>query len=160
MGAILYDEPNAFLQRPAAEALVKVHRRLKERGLGLMIHDAYRPWYVTKMFWDATPGYQKHFVADPGIGSIHNRGAAVDLTLFNQETNKAVLMPSGFDEFSARAYPEYPAGTSRQRYYRELLRDAMEAQGFRVFRWEWWHYNYRGATRYPILNLKFDEIDR
>ena len=55
MGAVFYDQPRAFLQQPAAEALVRVHQRLQQQGYGLLIHDAYRPWYVTKMFWDATP---------------------------------------------------------------------------------------------------------
>ncbi|MDQ7063575.1 MAG: serine hydrolase [candidate division KSB1 bacterium] len=158
MGARFYDSPKAFLQRPAAEALVRVHRKLKERGYGLLIHDAYRPWYVTKMFWDATPDSLKQFVADPAQGSIHNRGAAVDLTLYDLQTGKPVEMVSGYDEFSPRAFPDYPGGTSLQRWHRELLRDAMEAEGFRVYRWEWWHFNYRDAEKYPILNVRFDEI--
>src|SRR5690606_39173263 len=79
MGAVFYRQPRAFLQKPAAEALVRAHRKLKQRGYGLLIHDAYRPWYVTKMFYDATPAELKHFVANPANGSRHNRGAAVDL---------------------------------------------------------------------------------
>ncbi|MFP6763249.1 MAG: serine hydrolase, partial [Planctomycetaceae bacterium] len=71
MGAIFYGQPRAFLQKPAALALVRVHRRLKERGYGVLIHDAYRPWYVTKMFWDATPQKLRNFVANPQKGSRH-----------------------------------------------------------------------------------------
>ncbi len=160
MGAKFYDQARAFLQRPAAEALVRVHRKLKERGYGLLIHDAYRPWYVTKMFWDATPDSLKQFVADPSQGSIHNRGAAVDLTLYDLQTGMPVEMVSGYDEFSPRAFPDYPGSTSLQRWYRELLRDAMEAEGFRVYRWEWWHFNYRDAAKYPILNVRFEEIGK
>ena len=74
MGMPLYEEGRAFLQRPAAEALVRVNQALKKYGYGLIIYDAYRPWYVTKMFWDATPEAQKVFVADPAKGSRHNRG--------------------------------------------------------------------------------------
>jgi serine beta-lactamase-like protein LACTB len=112
------------------------------------------------MFWDATPEPLKHFVANPEHGSIHNRGAAVDLTLYDLATGKPVQMVSGYDEFSERAYPDYPGGTSRQRYLRELLRDAMEAQGFSVYEWEWWHFNYANAERYPVLNRRFEEIGR
>ena len=83
MGIQLYDEARAFLQRPAAEAVARVHAQLRRHGYGLIIHDAYRPWYVTKMFWDATPDHQKVFVADPSKGSRHNRGGAVDLGLFH-----------------------------------------------------------------------------
>lgn len=158
MGAQFYDSPRAYLQRPAAEALHRVHRRLRERGYGLLIHDAYRPWYVTKMFWDATPGHQKQFVADPALGSRHNRGAAVDLSLYERSSGRRVEMVGGYDEFSDRSYPHYPGGTSRQRWHRELLRDAMAAEGFRVFRYEWWHFDYPTWRDYPILNLRFDEV--
>ncbi|MCB0259728.1 MAG: serine hydrolase, partial [Calditrichaeota bacterium] len=111
----------------AAEALLGVERRLQAQGYGLLIHDAYRPWYVTKMFWDATPESQKIFVANPKHGSRHNRGCAVDLTLYTLADGRPVEMVSGYDEFTDRAYPEYPGGTSQQRYHRELLRRAMEA---------------------------------
>lgn len=158
MGARFYPQARAFLQRPAAEALVRAHRWLKERGYGLLIHDAYRPWYVTKMFWDATPPEQHDFVADPSRGSRHNRGCAVDLTLYDLKTGKPVEMVSGYDEFSPRAFPDYPGGTSLQRWHRELLREAMEMQGFTVYEWEWWHFDYKDWQKYPIMNVTFDRI--
>ena len=159
MGAVFYDEPRAFLQRPAAEALVRAHQALEEHGLGILIHDGYRPWYVTKMFWDATPQDQKVFVANPANGSRHNRGAAVDLTLYDRATGGPVRTVGGYDEFSPRSYPEYPGGTSRQRWYRELLRDAMEAEGFSVYEAEWWHFDYGDWREYPILNVLFSDVD-
>jgi D-alanyl-D-alanine dipeptidase len=158
MQAVFYREPRAFLQRPAAEALVRVHRRLSDRGYGILVHDAYRPWYVTKMFWDATPEEFKIFVANPETGSIHNRGAAVDITLVDRRTGLPVRMPSGYDEFSDRAFADYPGGTDRQRWFRSLLRKAMEEEGFSVYPWEWWHFNYEEADRYPIMNATFDKI--
>jgi D-alanyl-D-alanine dipeptidase len=132
MGAAFYDEAAVFLQRPAAEALVRAHRALRDEGYCLMIHDGYRPWYVTKMFWDATPEDIRLFVADPERGSRHNRGAAVDLTLFDLPTGMAVEMVSRYDESSDRAFADYPGGTSRQRWLRELLREAMEDVSFTV----------------------------
>jgi CubicO group peptidase (beta-lactamase class C family)/D-alanyl-D-alanine dipeptidase len=158
MGEVFYSEPKAFLQRPAAEALVRAHRKLAQHGYGLLIHDAYRPWFVTRMFWDATPAQFKHFVADPSRGSRHNRGAAVDLTLVDLASGQPVEMVGGYDEFSDRSYPEYPGGTSLQRWHRELLRDTMEAEGFRVYEWEWWHFDYGEWRHYPILNLTFDAL--
>ena len=74
----MYSQARAFLQRPAAEALLRAQRALSEKGYGLEIHDAYRPWYVTKMFWEATPDDKKIFVADPREGS--NTIAAARLT--------------------------------------------------------------------------------
>jgi D-alanyl-D-alanine dipeptidase len=158
MSSRFYDQPRAFLQRPAAEALVRAHRALREQGYGLLIHDAYRPWYVTRMFWDATPADMKVFVADPSQGSRHNRGAAVDLTLYDLRTGRPVEMVGGYDEFSDRSYPDYPGGTSLQRWHRELLRDAMEAQGFDVYEAEWWHFDYTDWRKYPIQNLTFDRL--
>jgi D-alanyl-D-alanine dipeptidase len=159
MGAVFYDEPRAFLQRPAAEAVLRAHRRLRDHGLGLLIFDAYRPWYVTWMFWHATPNHQKMFVANPASGSRHNRGAAVDLTLYDLATGEPLPMPSGYDEFSPRAFPDYPGGTTAERRNRELLLRVMEAEGFRVYHSEWWHFDHQDWRRYPILNLTFDQID-
>jgi D-alanyl-D-alanine dipeptidase len=158
LGAPFYTEARAFLQRPAAEAVVRVHRRLRALGLGLLIHDAYRPWSVTKMFWEATPPGQRAFVADPSQGSRHNRGAAVDLTLFELATGEAVEMPGGYDEFSRRSSPQYPGGTSLQRWYRDLLRRMMEADGFTVYEVEWWHFDWKDWREYGIGNLPFSEI--
>ncbi len=158
MSATFYDEPRAFLQRPAAEALVRVHRALREKGYGLLIHDAYRPWYVTKMFWDATPEDKKIFVADPSRGSRHNRGCAVDLTLFDLETGEPIQMVGGYDEMTDRSFPDHPGGTARQRYHRELLREAMEAEGFAVYEFEWWHFDYQDWQRYGLQNATFDQL--
>ena len=158
MGAVFYSQPRAFLQRPAAEAVVRAHKTLNDMGYGLLIHDAYRPWYVTKMFWDATPDSLRDFVADPAGGSRHNRGAAVDLTLYDLKTGSVIDMPSGYDEFSERAFPGYPGGTSSQRWHRDLLRRVMEAEGFTVYQYEWWHFDYNGWRDYPIGTATFEEI--
>lgn len=157
-GAQFYSEPRAFMERPAAEALVRAHHWLESLGYGILVHDAYRPWYVTKMFWDATPEDKKIFVADPSQGSRHNRGAAADVTLYDRATGAPVEMVGTYDETSDRSYANYPGGTSLQRWHRALLRHAMEAQGFTVYSAEWWHFDYRGWSEYPILNIPFDEI--
>src|ERR1700689_5386700 len=133
LGTPLYSQARAFLQRPAAEAVVRVHHALAHEGYGLLIHDAYRPWYVTKIFWDATPADKHQFVADPAAGSRHNRGCAVDLTLYDLKTGAPLEMVSGYDEMSDRSYPDYLGGTALQRWHRDLLRDAMEAGGFTVY---------------------------
>jgi D-alanyl-D-alanine dipeptidase len=157
-GTVFYSQPRAFLQRAPAEALVRVNRKLKEAGYGLLVHDGYRPWYVTKVFWDATPEDKKDFVADPAKGSRHNRGAAVDLSLYDLKTGKPVEMVSTYDETTDRAHPDYPGGTSLQRRHRDLLRGAMEAEGFTVYELEWWHFDYQGWERYRIGNELFERI--
>lgn len=160
MGAPMYSSARAFLQRPAAEALVRAHRALAAYGFGLLIHDAYRPWYVTRMFWDATTGADRGFVANPATGSKHNRGAAVDLTLYERSTGAAVRMTGGYDEFSERSYAQYPGGTALQRWTRDLLRRVMERQGFTVNPSEWWHFDYEHWREYPLLNTPFETIGR
>jgi serine beta-lactamase-like protein LACTB len=161
MSTALYPaSAKAYLQKPAAEALAEANKILSARGYGLLIHDAYRPWYVTKMFWDATPEKLRHFVADPAKGSRHNRGCAVDLTLYDLQTGKPIEMVSGFDEFSDRAYPDYLGGTSRQRWHRDILRQAMEAARFTVYEAEWWHFDYKDWREYGILNKTFEELAR
>ena len=125
-----------------------------------MIHDAYRPWWVTKLFWDATPADKHDFVADPAQGSRHNRGCAVDLTLFRLGDGRPVEMPSLYDEMTERSSPTYPGGSPEARRLRDLLRAAMEREGFTVFESEWWHFDYSGWREYPILNLAFDRVGR
>jgi D-alanyl-D-alanine dipeptidase len=158
LGTPVYSQARAFLQRPAAEALLRVQRKLKPLGYGLLIHDAYRPWYVTKIFWEATPPEGKIFVADPAQGSRHNRGCAVDLTLYNLATGKPIEMPGTYDEMSPRSFPDYPGGTSLQRWHRDLLRRAMESEGFTVYEAEWWHFDYKDWKEYPILNVPFEKL--
>ncbi|HSO75370.1 MAG TPA: M15 family metallopeptidase [Blastocatellia bacterium] len=160
LGRPVYTEARAFLQRPAAEALTRANKTLRRQGYGLVIHDGYRPWAVTKIFWDATPEDKKEFVADPAQGSKHNRGCAVDLSMFDLKTGKTVEMPSGYDEMTERSHINYPGGTEEARRLRDMLCAAMEAEGFAVFEPEWWHYDYKDWKEYPILNISFSEIGK
>ena len=160
MSSVFYDEARVFLQRPAAEGVARAHRTLAEHGYGLLLHDGYRPWYVTRMFFDATPESQKLFVADPANGSRHNRGSAIDLNLYDLETGQPADMVGTYDEFSPRSFPNYPGGTSRQRWQRELLRRAMEAEGFTVYEAEWWHFDHADWREYALQNATFDALGR
>ncbi len=156
----MYRQARAFLQRPAAEALVRAHRRLKLKGYGILVFDGYRPWSVTKAFWDAATDEQRRieFVANPSKGSKHNRGCAADISLYELSTGKEARMPSAYDEFSERAYPNYTGGTAETRARRDLLRQAMEAEGFTVYQAEWWHFDYKDWEQYPIMDIPFEQI--
>jgi D-alanyl-D-alanine dipeptidase len=160
MSTVFYREARALMQRPAAEALNRAAESFASLGYGILIHDAYRPWSVTKMFWDATPLEHKQYVADPSKGSRHNRGCAVDITLYDLETGRPIRTTSGYDEFSPRAHPLYPGGTSLERWYRDTIRSVMERAGFRTYVWEWWHFDYDGWREYPILNVSLEEAER
>ncbi|PVM87840.1 M15 family metallopeptidase [Caulobacter radicis] len=158
MGLKLYERPAAWLQRPAAQAFGRAAKALAARGYGLTVHDAYRPWFVTWMFWEATPPASRVFVADPAKGSRHNRGCAVDLTLHDLATGAIVDMPSRYDEMSTRSYADFAGGAARQRALRGILREAMVGQGFEVYPEEWWHFDYGAWRRYPIGTKTFTQL--
>ncbi|MBA3785250.1 MAG: M15 family metallopeptidase [Acidobacteria bacterium] len=158
VGRAVYTEARAFMQRPAAEAVVRVHKKLKKKGFGLVIFDGYRPWSVTKIFWDVTPEDKRKFVANPKTGSRHNRGCAVDLSLFDIKTGKLVEMPTDFDDFTDQASPTYDGATKIQKRNRELLRKMMETEGFTVNRNEWWHFDYKDWENYAIYDIAFSEV--
>ncbi|MEY2407372.1 MAG: zinc D-Ala-D-Ala dipeptidase [Verrucomicrobiota bacterium] len=158
----VYREARAFLQRPAAEALSRAQRTLGPKGYGVVVFDGYRPWSVTKIFWDSASAEERRieFVANPRKGSRHNRGCAVDLSLVDLRTGTAVEMPSGYDEFSERAFPKYAGGTAEARALRDLLRASMEAEGFKVYPAEWWHFDYQDWPQYRILDLPFEALGK
>ena len=158
MGLRLYERPAAYLQRPAAQALARAAEALEAQGYGLLIHDAYRPWFVTWMFWEATPPEDHMFVADPAKGSRHNRGCAVDLTLYDLKTGKPVDMPGRYDEMSARSYADFIGGTTKQRALRAVLRQAMVAEGFEAYPEEWWHFDYGDWRAYGIGTKTFSAL--
>ena len=124
----------------------------------MLIFDGYRPWSVTKLFWDSVSGDKRLFVANPAEGSRHNRGCTVDLSLYHLDTGQAVAMPSDFDEMNEKAYPDYKGGTAQSRSMRDLLRMAMEAERFTVHPREWWHFDCDGWQEYAIMNVPFSEI--
>jgi len=159
LGEPIYASARAFMQRPAAEAISRISKKLNKLGYGILVHDAYRPWYVSKVFWDATPEDKKIFVADPNQGSRHNRGAAIDMTLYDLKTGEPIDMVAGYDEMSPRSYPHYPGGSSLQRWHRELLRTHMEADGFTIYDYEWWHFDFKGWENYEIGTKTFEELE-
>ncbi|GAC1590191.1 MAG: hypothetical protein NVS3B25_08450 [Hymenobacter sp.] len=158
VGRPVYTEARAFLQRPAAEALVKANAELKPLGYRLLVFDGYRPWSVTRLFWAITPPENKQFVADPKKGSRHNRGCAVDVSLYDIATGKEAAMPGEYDEMSPRSYASYPGGTPAQRALRDLLRSKLEQHGFTVYPAEWWHFDYQDWKSYRIQNIPFNRL--
>lgn len=158
IGRPVYKVAKAFLQRPAAEALVRVNRELKTKGYSLAIFDGYRPWSVTKLFWGLTPEENRKFVADPAKGSRHNRGCAVDLTLIDLATGKEVDMNGEYDEHTPRSYPEFNGASEEAKRLRKLLRTTMEANGFSIYPIEWWHFDFIGWEKYELLDIGFEKL--
>ena len=158
MRSKFYKNERAFFNMSAANKLIEAKNDLKELGYGIIIYDAYRPWFVTKMFWEGTPENLKHFVANPENGSSHNKGCAIDIGLYDIETGESIVMISGYDEFTERAYPNYMGGSKKQRDIRDMLIQVMERNDFTVYEYEWWHFNYNGCDS-GIMNYSFEELD-
>lgn len=152
----LYPEARCLLRRETAAKLARVQNGLAEKGLSLKLFDGYRPLSVQKKLWEKYP--VEGFVANPAKGSNHNRGAAVDLTLTDQEGNE-LPMPSAYDEFSERAHRDYAGGTDEERKNRGLLEEAMQKEGFIGLRSEWWHFDDVDAKKYPVLDLPFSSVE-
>lgn len=155
MGFPVYDRAAAYARPAVAAALAQVQATLATQDYGLVIHDAYRPWSVTKLFWDVVPPEYRAFVADPATGSKHNRGCAIDLALCDARTGELLAMPSRYDEPTVRARSDYRGGASRARWHRDLLRRAMEASGFVVQPDEWWHFDFETWHDYPVEDVSF-----
>ena len=158
MRSKFYKNERAFFNMSAADRLIEAKNELKKLGYGIIIYDAYRPWFVTKMFWEGTPKNLKHFVANPENGSSHNKGCAIDIGLYDIETGESIVMISGYDEFTERAYPNYMGGSKKQRDIRDMLIKVMERNDFTVYEYEWWHFNYNGCES-GIMNYSFEELD-
>lgn len=153
-GEVIYSEPLAFARKPVADALKLIQDSLNKVGLGLKIFDAYRPYSATVKFYKVYE--DTNFVANPRYGSRHNRGAAVDVTLVNLQSGQELAMPTPFDDFTEKANPDYmnlPADALKNR---AILINIMAHFGFRVYPTEWWHYDYAGWEKYPLMNLEFE----
>lgn len=153
---VMYPQARAFARLPVVMALKQVQDELKTKGLGLKIYDAYRPYAITVKFYETAR--DTNFVADPRKGSKHNRGCAIDLSVIDLKTGKELDMPTGFDSFSKKAAPNYPDLTPKQIENRELLKNAMQAHGFHVIATEWWHYDFNGWSKFPLLDIPFSAI--
>ena len=139
-----------LLRRGTAERLCRVRDRLAAHGARLKIWDAYRPLSAQQALWDICP--DPRFVAPPRRGSMHNRGAAVDLTLTDIH-GRELPMPCDFDTFTIRAKTTYGGGTLEQRRNRALLHAAMTAEGFVPDANEWWHFHDPDWRLYRLANV-------
>jgi D-alanyl-D-alanine dipeptidase len=148
---------HTFLRAPAAQALARVQQELEEKGFGLKIFDAYRPYSVTVAFWE--PIKDERYVANPAKGSGHNRGLAVDLTIIELKTGQELDMGTGFDNFTDTAHHAFtvrlPEVVQRNR---AMLKEVMEKNGFTAMATEWWHYFWPNDKNYEVLDIPFKKL--
>lgn len=157
-GEIIYPRAKAYLRRPVAEALRQVDQFLQKYKAALRIYDAYRPYAATVRFYEVCDN--KEFVADPRYGSRHNRGCSVDLTLIDLDTGREFPMPSDFDDFSEKAYPDNMNLPKDVINNRSFLFQVMAKFGFRHYPTEWWHFDFDGWEQYPLMDLSFEDLEK
>ncbi len=155
-GEVIYTAPRAFLRRPVAEALKQVQDSLHHHNLALVVFDGYRPYAASVKFFEVYP--DTLFVANPRYGSRHNRGCAVDVSLIDLQTREVVPMPTDYDEFSEKAHPEYADLPIEAIENRSLLFGIMDHFGFDHYPSEWWHFDFRGWDKYPLMDIPFDVL--
>lgn len=153
-GQALTDDQRAFLDANAAQALAQAQQYLKPYGYGILVWEAYRPWSVSKLAYDALPADKKSMLPAPEIGFSHNTGRSIDVSLYLFATGENAGMISGFDEPSVRQYASFAGGTTLERYRRDLLRSAMQMAGFTASETEWWHFDYGDIKGFAHLNVK------
>lgn len=155
----VYNVAKAFLQKPVAEDLIKISKKLNDKGFGIIVFDGYRPWTVTKIFWDETPEEERKFVANPEKGSNHNRGCAIDITLYDLKTGTPLEMPCEYDTFSEEAFPSYKGRSKKAIENRDFLIKELEEDGnFKVYPYEWWHFDHKTCKDYPVLDTPLEEL--
>ncbi|MFT3917807.1 MAG: M15 family metallopeptidase [Anaeromyxobacteraceae bacterium] len=140
-----------LLRAPVADRLARAAARLRPDGLRLRLWDCFRPVAVQREMWRLVP--RPGYVADPAKGSNHNRGAAVDVGLAGAD-GAEVPVPTDFDTFSPRAHARAAGLPEAAARNRDRLRAAMEAEGFRVNRMEWWHFDAPEARGAPLLDAE------
>lgn len=153
-GQALTDDQRAFLDADAAQALAQAQQYLKPYGYGILVWEAYRPWSVSKLAYDALPADKKSMLPAPEAGFSHNTGRSIDVSLYLLATGENAGMISGFDEPSVRQYASFAGGTTLERYRRDLLRSAMQMAGFTASGTEWWHFDYGDIKGFAHLNVK------
>lgn len=157
-GEVIYNLPKAYARKPVADALKKAQADLKELGLGIKVFDAYRPYKATVKFYEVYK--DTTYVASPYRGSRHNRGCAIDITLIDLSTGSELKMPTGYDSFRKEAWPSTPVNDPEIRKNRQTLIDVMKKHGFRVNSSEWWHFDFVGWSKYEILDIDFEQLER
>ncbi|EYE89178.1 D-Ala-D-Ala dipeptidase [Fervidicella metallireducens AeB] len=151
----IYPKAVCMLRRETAKKLINANNEFNKMGYRIKIWDAYRPYYVQKILYDIA--VDKEFLANPVSGSKHNRGAAVDITLVDED-ERELSMPTGFDEFTNRASQNYIGMSEIQKKNLECLRSVMEKNGFISVKNEWWHFTDSDWEKYPLLNIRLEDI--
>lgn len=155
-GQKIYNLAKAYARKPVAEALKRAQADFKKLGVGVKMHDAYRPYSATVKFYEEY--HDTTYVASPYKGSRHNRGCALDMTIIDLKTGKELKMPTEYDSFSKDAWPSTPVKDPVIKKNRDLIISIMEKNGFKVNGSEWWHFDFVGWSKFEVMNIDFEEL--
>ncbi len=155
-GKKIYTLAKAYARKPVAEALIRAQADFKKQGVGVKMHDAYRPYAATVKFYEEY--HDTTYVASPYKGSRHNRGCALDMTIVDLRTGEELKMPTEYDSFSKDAWPTTPVKDPLIKKNRDLIISVMERNGFKVNASEWWHFDFVGWGKYEVMDINFEQL--
>ena len=154
---IIYNLSRAYARKPVADALKKAQADFKALGYGVKIFDAYRPYAATVKFYEVYR--DTTYVASPYRGSRHNRGCAIDMTIYDLKTGENLPMPTEYDSFRKEAWPSTPVSDPTIRKNRELIISVMKKHGFKVNGSEWWHFDFIGWQKFDVMDISFEALE-
>ena len=149
-----YDCAACYLRPEVANVLKEANHYFCEKGYRIVLFDCYRPVRAQKKMWAVYPNPQ--YVANPYTsGSVHNRGAAVDISLEKLD-GTPVDMGTDHDYFGKEAHIDNTSLPQKVLEYRKLLQEGMLRFGFETIRTEWWHFNYKKNYDFKIIDFDFE----
>jgi D-alanyl-D-alanine dipeptidase len=154
----IYNLAKAYARKPVAEALRNAQTEFKKLGLGIKVFDAYRPYAATVKFYEVYR--DTTYVASPYRGSRHNRGCAIDMTIYDLKTGKDLPMPTEYDSFRKEAWPTTPVKDPIIKKNRDLIISVMQKHGFKVNSSEWWHFDFIGWQKFDVMDISFEELEK
>ncbi len=147
-GKVLYPSAIVFLRKVVADSLSKANKYFLEKyNYRIKIFDGFRPLHIQKLMWEIMP--DERYVANPAKGSRHNRGAAVDITLVDENGNE-LDFGTPYDDFTKKASPDYLDLPAHILSHRKLLKEVMSKFGFNQLNSEWWHFDFKDWKKFSI----------
>ena len=137
----IYQTGRCFLHNQMAERLKQANKHFNQLGYGIKLFDCYRPRPAQLRLWNAFP--DSNYVGSPVNGSFHNRGLAVDLSLYELKNGNEVDMGTPFDYFGEKGWTFYKHLPKDILSNRKVLRDGLIKYGLETIPREWWHFNFR-----------------
>lgn len=157
-GKQIYTLARGYTRKPVAEALKRAQADFNAMGYGIKVYDAYRPYKATVKFYEEY--HDTTYVASPYRGSRHNRGCALDMTLIDLKTGEELTMPTAWDAFDSLAWPTAEVADSVARNNRNMLIAVMARNGFSVYAYEWWHFDFNGWEAFEVMDIDFEELEK